>query len=143
MPSRVLQEYSRHRPVQITNPGRPFYFRLRRNIKDNVWNSSQAMGQNTLSKFVKTMCRKAGKNRRKTNHSARKTTATLLVNVVVPPIYPSLRSQKRKRYNFTFMKLITLTKTSTVISPRHKKIDIIFFPKLLRQNELIIRDALI
>lgn len=72
-----------------TNPGSPFYFRLCRNIKDDVWNSNQAMGQNTLSKFVKTMCRKAGKDRRKTNHSARKTTVTLLVNAEVPPIYPS------------------------------------------------------
>lgn len=56
------------------------------------------MGKNTLSKFVKTKCNKAGKERRKINHSARKTTLTLLVNAVVPPIYPSFaykRSQKR------------------------------------------------
>lgn len=56
------------------------------------------MGKNTLSKFVKTKCNKAGKERRKINHSARKTTLTLLVNAVVPLVYPSFankRSQKR------------------------------------------------
>lgn len=56
------------------------------------------MDNNTLSKFVKTIGDKAVKERRKTNHNARKTTVTLLVNAVVPPIYPSFankRSQKR------------------------------------------------
>lgn len=56
------------------------------------------MGKNTLSKFVKTKCNTAGKERRKINHSARKTILTLLVNAEVRLIYPSFankRSQKR------------------------------------------------
>lgn len=114
MPSPVLQEYSRHRPVQITNPRSPFYFRLCRNIKDDVWNSNQAMGQNTLSKFVKTMCRKAGKDRRKTNHSARKTTVTLLVNAVVPPIYPSFANTICGHKNVPFYKQLQLCFKRTV-----------------------------
>lgn len=68
-----------------TNPESPFYFQLCRNIKDNVWNIKQAIGKNTLSKFVKTVCGNAGKERRKTNNRARKTTVTSLVNAVVPP----------------------------------------------------------
>lgn len=53
MPILILQEYSRHHLVQITNPESPFYFWLCRNIKDDVWNINQAVGKNTLSKFVK------------------------------------------------------------------------------------------
>lgn len=39
--------------------------------------------------------------------------------------YSCLRSDNyRKGYSFTFIKLITLTRTSTMICPRHKNIDI-------------------
>lgn len=58
---------------------------LCRNIKDNVWYINQAMGKNTLSKFVKTICDKAGVEGWKTNHSARKTTVSSLMHAGVPP----------------------------------------------------------
>lgn len=84
-PVQSYKEYSRHRPVQMTDPESPFYQRLCRNIKDDVWYINQAMGKNTLSKFVKTMCDKAGVEGRKTNHSARKTTVPSLVHAGVSP----------------------------------------------------------
>lgn len=68
-----------------TNSESPFYFQLCRNIKDNIWNIKQAIGKNTLSKFVKTVCGNAGKERRNINNRARKTTVNSLVNAVVPP----------------------------------------------------------
>lgn len=81
------------------------------------------MDNNTLSKFVKTIGDKAVKERRKTNHNARKTTVTLLVNAVVPPIYPSFankRSQKRPVLyiinNYSYASNEQLNKMSKILS---------------------------
>lgn len=70
----------------MTDPESPFYLGLCRNIKDDVCYINQAVGKNTLSKFVKTLCDKTGVDGRKTNHSARKNTITSLVHAGVLPI---------------------------------------------------------
>lgn len=53
-PVQFYKEYSRHCPLQMTEPESPFYLGLCRNIKDDVRYINLAMGKNTLSKFSST-----------------------------------------------------------------------------------------
>ncbi|CAC5388409.1 unnamed protein product [Mytilus coruscus] len=74
-----------------TTDTRPFQAKMfedkgiNRDVKDGIWYRKQAMGKNTLSDFVKTMCEEAGVQGRKTNHSVRKTTFTALAHEKIPP----------------------------------------------------------
>ncbi|XP_067668331.1 uncharacterized protein KIAA1958-like [Haliotis asinina] len=55
-----------------------FYLQALQTPTDKCWYSRQPLGHNTLQKIVPEMCRKAGVQSYKTNHSLRVTTATHL-----------------------------------------------------------------
>ncbi|VDI57125.1 Hypothetical predicted protein [Mytilus galloprovincialis] len=58
-PVATYLEYAKRRPEDMMEADGPFYLGINRDIKDGVWNRKQAMGKNTLSDFVKTMCEEA------------------------------------------------------------------------------------
>lgn len=64
-PVKFYKEYSRHCPLQMTEPESPFYLGLCRNIKDDVRYINLAMGKNTLSKFSSTYPSYANKRSKK------------------------------------------------------------------------------
>lgn len=84
-PVATYMEYVKRRPEDMLEADSPFYLGIVRQVKDGIWYLRQAMGKNTLSEYVKTMCVEAGVQGRKTNHSARKTTVTALAHEKIPP----------------------------------------------------------
>ncbi len=72
----LFQLYCQHCPPDRKNDA--FYLTPLRNPKGPVWYSSVPVGHNTLGQTVKSLCKAAGIDGFKTNHSLRVTTATRL-----------------------------------------------------------------
>ena len=64
------------RPLSASTPDLPLYMLVMNNLKPNVWYKNQPIGVNTLGGFMKKI---AGLTGKKTNHSARKTMVTRLI----------------------------------------------------------------
>ena len=64
------------RPLSASTPDLPLYMLVTNNLKPNVWYKNQPIGVNTLGGFMKKI---AGLTGKKTNHSARKTMVTRLI----------------------------------------------------------------
>ena len=85
-PVLLYKLYASKRPESMRDSISRFYLSLNKNYGEtsDQWYSSQPMGKNTLSSLARTMSTKAGFSARHTNHSARKTSITNLLDAEVP-----------------------------------------------------------
>ena len=84
-PVKHFTRYLSLRTSSASTPDSPFYLAVANKIDDEVWYKNQPLGVNTLAKFMKSMASKAGIVGRKTNHSARKTMVTRLIQSNIHP----------------------------------------------------------
>lgn len=52
-PDQFYKKYSRHRPIQMTEPESSFHLGLCQNIKNDVWYINQAMGKTPCPNLLK------------------------------------------------------------------------------------------
>ena len=86
-PVKLLSKYFSLRPAHACLLDSPFYIQQANLISTETWYKNQPVGVNTLCKFMKTMTENAGVTGKKTNHSARKTTITKLVEQDINPLH--------------------------------------------------------
>ena len=89
-PVNLFKTYISHRPPHTTKDDSPFYLQPANIIstRSNIWYKNQPVGINSLKKYMKTMTENAGISGKKTtNHSARKTMITKLVQNDTNPLH--------------------------------------------------------
>ena len=86
-PVALFKKYVSLRPSHTKNPESPFYLLPANTPTQTTWYKNQPVGINSLGKFMKVMTDNAGISGKKTNHSARKTMITKLVQNDVNPLH--------------------------------------------------------
>ena len=86
-PVHHFKKYVSLRPVNANESESPFHLATANSPNENAWYKNQPLGIHSLSKFMKTMAVNAGLHGRKTNHSARKTMVTRLVQSNIHPLH--------------------------------------------------------
>ena len=88
-PVELYYIYESHRPVSTLNEHAPFYLSVNNMLKDlsngRSWFKISAIGVNTIGAFLRKMSKGAGVVGRYTNHTARKTLITNLIQAGYPP----------------------------------------------------------
>ena len=88
-PIKLYELYTKCRPQSMFGDDTPFYLSINNMIKDKsnhkAWFKCSAMGKNSLGNLMKGMVLEAGVSGRFTNHTARKTSITNLLQAGVPP----------------------------------------------------------
>ena len=85
-PVAVFKKMVAHRPPDMMKPDDPFYLQTIPNPKGDIWFKRQPMGVNKLGSLMKSIATSAALDGKKTNHSARKTMITRLIENNVPPL---------------------------------------------------------
>ncbi len=87
-PVRIYKAYRDRRPADTLHAEKPFFLAICHNRRqDNpVWYKDQPMGIKKMQSMLKDMCKTAGIEGRKTNHSMRKTGITRLLGANVHPV---------------------------------------------------------
>ena len=85
-PIAIFKKMVAHRPPDMMKPDDPFYLQTIPNPKGDVWFKRQPMGVNKLGSLMKSIAASAALEGKKTNHSARKTMITRLMENSVPPL---------------------------------------------------------
>ena len=86
-PAKHFTKYVSLRPMHTSTPDSPFYLAVANKPDNNIRYKNQPLGVNTLAKFMKSMAHKAGILGHKTNHSARKTMVTRLIQSNIHPLH--------------------------------------------------------
>ena len=84
-PVTLFKKYCSLKPQECCSPDSPLYLTEANNRTDECWHKRQPVGINKLGSYMKEMCKVAGIKGQKTNHSARKTMTTRLIQDNVPP----------------------------------------------------------
>ena len=86
-PVALFKKYLAFRPEHTRATDSPFYLQPANTVTPSVWYKNQPVGINSLCKFMKKMTESAGITGKKTNHSARKTMITKLVQNNTNPLH--------------------------------------------------------
>ena len=86
-PVALFNKYVSVRPAHTKLAHSPFYLQPANTITQHIWYKNQPVGANSLSKFMKVMTENAGIEGKRTNHSARKTMITKLVQNDTNPLH--------------------------------------------------------
>ena len=88
-PVSIFKNYIQKRPQQACKPDSPLYLSVANSVTNDsaTWYKNQLVGKVTLGKFMKSMAERAGLEGRKTNHSARKTMISRLVEKNINPLH--------------------------------------------------------
>ena len=79
----LVQQYISHCPTTENRKSKTFYLTPLKKPKNDIWYSPIPVGHNTLANTMKRLCKEAGLEGYKTNHSLRVTAATRLYNAGV------------------------------------------------------------
>ena len=80
-PVQLYKEFTRRRPESFTGPDTPFYLGINhKRGEKGCWFKKKTVGINTLGGIFKNMAKSAGIEKKITNHSARKTMASRLLD---------------------------------------------------------------
>ena len=80
---RLVEQYISHCPTTENRKSKAFYLTPLKKPKNDIWYSPVPVGHNTLANTMKRLCKEAGLEGYKTNHSLRVTAATRLYNAGV------------------------------------------------------------
>lgn len=82
----IYKLYGSHRPVEGLAPESDFYLAInhKKRPEDFVWYKRSPLGINMLKNMMSTMCKAAGIQGHKTNHSVRRTVINRLIESGVP-----------------------------------------------------------
>ena len=98
----LFKKYCSLRLQECCSPGSPLYLTEANNPTDECWYKRQPVGINKLGSYMKEMCKVAGIEGKKTNHSTCKTMATRLIQDNVPQQVAQLTGHKNlKRQSVT------------------------------------------
>ena len=75
---RLYEKYMSHCPSHLPKCSKNFYLRPLAFPNGNIWYSCQPRGRHTLEKVIKKICDKAGFGGKRTNHSCRASSATVM-----------------------------------------------------------------
>lgn len=85
-PVDVYKTFARHRPPASCQPESRLYLQPVKKVTSEIWYTNAPMGKNTIASIAKSMHSSAGLDTKKrSNHSARKTSIQSLLHSGIPP----------------------------------------------------------
>ena len=115
-PDKILKKYMSLRPAHACLPDSPFCLQPANIVSDSLWYKNQPVGDNSLCKFMRVMSENAGISGNKTNHSARKTMITKLVQKDTNPLHVAQLTGHKSIDSYTVASKTQQKQMSHVIS---------------------------